>query len=184
MLLSNLHHTPRPAARRGRLGLSLVEIMVSLAITAALLTSAAAAFNASSAVIADNEQFFRATQAARVSLHQILTNVRRGTVSTASTSQAVRLITAVNDDGSGEDDVTYRFDATGKKLVFVTNDDATDPDYTMANNVTALAFDVQLGQDYTKAPCVARVNVSITVKVGKNSVTLTGSAAPRRNVVY
>jgi hypothetical protein len=155
-----------------------------LAITAMLLTAAAVAINASSAIVQSNDEFFRATQAARVSLHQILTQVRRGSVNTTWNASTLRLITAQNDEGTGEDDITYSFVSAENKLKLITNDDLTDPDYTLASNVNALAFDVETGQDYTQAPCVVRVTVSITVKVGDNVVTLSGSAAPRRNLVY
>jgi type II secretory pathway pseudopilin PulG len=167
-----------------RLGLSLVEVMVSLAITATLLTAAAAAFNASSNVIQTNDEFFRATQAARISLHQIITQVRRGSVNTASTSTSLRLITAAQDDGSGEDDVTYSFVPAENKLKLITNDDPADPDYTLASNVDNITFEVETGEDYTHAPCVTRVTVAVTVKVGDNVVTLSGAACPRRNLVY
>lgn len=172
-------------ARGGRRrGLSLIEVMVSLAITAALLTAAAVAFTTSADVIQANDEFFRATQAARISLHQVLTQVRRGSVSTTWDANTLRVVTAVNDDGSGGDDYTYKYLPANKKLMLVTNDDLTDPDYTLASNVDAMVFDVELGQDYTLAPCVARVTVAVTVKVGGNVVTLSGSAAPRRNLVY
>jgi prepilin-type N-terminal cleavage/methylation domain-containing protein len=170
--------------RTRRRGLSLVEIMVALAITATLLTAAAVAFNASSAIVTANDEFFRATQAARVSMHQILTQVRRGSVNTAWNATTLRLITAANDDGSGEDDITYSFVSADKKLKLITNDVLTDPDYVLASNVSDLKFGVEIGEDYTKAPCVVRVTVSITVRVGDNVVTLSGSAAPRRNLVY
>jgi prepilin-type N-terminal cleavage/methylation domain-containing protein len=169
---------------RRRQGLSLVEVMIGLVIAASLLTAAAVAFNASSQVVERNEAFFRATQAARVSMHQILTQVRRGSVNLASTQQELRLITAATDGGGGDDDVTYKYLPAEKKLVLVTNDDLTDPDYVLANNVTALSFAAEPGQDYTKAPCVVRVTVRIRVQVGDNDVTLSGSAAPRRNLVY
>src|SRR4051812_7948867 len=78
------HHVARaassfilhPSSLRAR-GLSLVECLISLAITALLLTGVAAAFRASAAAIKINDQFFRASQAARISLNQIMTEVRR-----------------------------------------------------------------------------------------------------------
>ena len=60
-----------------RRGLSLAEVMISLAITSMLLTAIAAAFQSSSQVIENNDRFFRATQSARVAINQITTEVRR-----------------------------------------------------------------------------------------------------------
>ena len=145
---------------------------------------ARAAFNASSNVIQTNDEFFRATQAARISLHQILTQIRRGSVNTASTTTSLRLITAVEDDGTGEDDFTYSFVAAENRLKLITNDNLLDPDYTLASNVDNVSFAVETGEDYTHAPCVTRVSVAVTVQVGDNVVTLSGSACPRRNLVY
>jgi type II secretory pathway pseudopilin PulG len=165
-------------------GLSLVEVMFSLVIAAGLLTAAAVAFNASSDVIQANDQFSRGTQAARVSLHQILTHVRRGSVNTTWDSQTLRLITEKEDDGSGEQDLTFKYVPASKQLKLITNGVVSDPDYVLANNVSAMTFAAEIGQDHTLAPCVVRVTVHITVSVGGNSVTLSGSAAPRRNLVY
>ena len=166
------------AARRLRYGLSLVEVMVSLAIAATLLTAAAAAFNASSQVVQENDEFFRATQAARISLNQMLTQVRRGRVPLAAGGQALRLTTAADED------VTYRYLPANQRLVLITNADGTDPDYTLASNVSFMTIDVEAGKNAIGADCVARVSVTIRVRVGSNEVTLTGAAAPRRNLQY
>src|SRR5688572_2230375 len=62
---------------RPRRGLSIAELMISLAITAMLLSAIAAAFVSSSQMIENNDKFFRATQAGRVAMAQMLTEVRR-----------------------------------------------------------------------------------------------------------
>ena len=66
--------TPKPNIRRG---LGLVELVVSLAIAAMLLTAVAAAYSATTTAIEMNDQFFRCSQAARVSINQIMAVVRR-----------------------------------------------------------------------------------------------------------
>ena len=173
----------RPQGRR-RLGLSLVEVMISLSIAALLLTAAAAAFNVSAAAVEDNNEFFRASQAARVSLHQMLTQCRRGSVKLASGEHWIRLTTAPKAGEITGDDVTYEYRPEAKQLVLVTNDDTEDPDYVLASNVSEMKFAVEAGTDYTNAPCVANVTVTIRVKVGGNNVLLSGAAAPRRNLKY
>jgi prepilin-type N-terminal cleavage/methylation domain-containing protein len=175
----------RPACEIGRRrGLSLVEVLVSLSIAVSLLTAAATAFNASSQLVQNNDEFFRATQAARISLHQVLTQVRRGSVNSAWNAHTLRLITAPTDDGGGEEDLSYTYVPSTRKLMLVTHDINTDPDYALASNIEGMTFDVEMGEDYTHAPCVVRVSVSVTVKVGGNVVTLAGAAAPRRNLIY
>jgi Tfp pilus assembly protein PilW len=82
----------RKAARhRPRAGLSLAEAMVALAITSALLVAVAAAFSAASAAVNENDEFFHATQSARVTLNRILNDVRRGTVSNVFTAKGESL---------------------------------------------------------------------------------------------
>jgi Tfp pilus assembly protein PilW len=172
----------RPRGRRW-LGLSLVEMMVALAITATLLTAAAVAFNASSAVVEANDEFFRATQAGRISLHQMLTQVRRAkSVHTNSNTHNLILTTAPDGSGGGEDGLCYQYVPTTHKLMLVTLDDVTDPDYVLASNVSDVTIGIET--ETLPAPYVARVNISMTVTVGKNVVTLSGSAAPRRALTY
>jgi type II secretory pathway pseudopilin PulG len=177
-------HTTRRPTRRRRTGLSLVEVMISLGIAAMLLTASAAAFHASSAVVQNNDEFSRATQAARVSLHQILTQVRRGSVQLASGDHWITLTMPPAAGEATGKNVTYRYRPESQQLVLVTNYDATDPDYVLASNVSEMLFDVEPGTDYTSAPCVANVTVTIRVRVGDNDVFLSGAAAPRKNLQY
>jgi hypothetical protein len=41
-----------------------------------------------------------------------------------------------------------------------------------------------MGKDYNNTDCVARLSVSIVVTVGQNTVRLSGSASPRKNLIY
>ncbi len=158
---------------RQKRGLSIVEVLISLSISAMLLTAVASAFSASSQIIETNDEFFRASQSARVSMNQILTEVRRCHAMTVDSSN-ISLITFDNDDR------TYRYDSSAKQLRLVTNDITTDPDYVLANNVVAASFsaDTEAGEGGVQR--VVRVSVTLVVDVGGNQVRLTGSAAPRR----
>lgn len=170
--------------RRSRRGLGLVEVLISLAISAMLLAGIAAAFSGATAAVQTNDEFFRATQAGRVTLHHILTHVRQGTVDAPADSATLRLITAAKDGGGGEDDRTYKFLPATNQIVLITNDDLTDPDYVLARNVTSCAFTAEMGKDYNNTDCVARLTMSIVVTVGENTVRLSGSVSPRRNLIY
>jgi len=78
------------ASRRPRRGLSIVEVMISLTITSFLLVAVAAAYNASASAVEMNDRFFRATQAGRVTMNQLLTEIRRADfVACAPTSDSV-----------------------------------------------------------------------------------------------
>jgi len=148
-----------------RRGLSLVECLISLAITASLLTAVAAAFHASTSAIEQNDQFYRASQAARVSLNQILTQVRRcqsGVVDTDS-------LEVMTDAGEKR---TYALNGTDLTMTFTPAGSLVPA--KMASNVKSLTFSTD-GKSVTMV---------ITVSVGKNTVTMCGSAFPRRLIVY
>jgi prepilin-type N-terminal cleavage/methylation domain-containing protein len=150
-----------------RRGLSLIEVMISLAISATLLTAVAMAFNASAAAVEMNDQMFRATQAARVSVNQIMTEARR-CQSGAITGNSLNLTLA-----SGETR-TYSYDSVNKRLIATMTALPVVESHPMARNVS----DVQFMTDGKT------ISMLISVTVGKNTVVLNGSAMPRRAVTY
>jgi prepilin-type N-terminal cleavage/methylation domain-containing protein len=156
--------------KNSRRGLSLAEVMISLAISAMLLTAVAAAFSASSEAIETNDEFFRASQAARVSMNQILTEIRRcESVKVASTKTNLAMKAH---DGKDRD---YVYDAAARKLQLVTSDPMA-PNYNLASNCSEASF----AYDNPTGLQVVRVSVTVIVQVGKNQIRLTGSAAPRK----
>jgi len=153
--------------------------MISLAISAMLLTAVAAAFTASSEAIEQNDEFFRASQAARVSMNQILTEIRRGSVKVPPASTATNLSMSGH-DGKDRD---YTYNSGLKKLQLVTSDPGA-PNYNLASNCYDAAFAYDTYTDAGLKPHVIRVSVTIVVKVGKNQIRLTGSAAPRKEQTW
>jgi Tfp pilus assembly protein PilW len=163
--------------RTPRRGLSIVEAMISLVIAATLLTACGMAFVSTAKAMNVNDEFFRATQSARISLVRITAHVRRGAVDEKSTTTNLHVITDTNQD------ITYKMDATTNQLQMINN--TTGVTYVLARNVqTPTPFSIDLGTDYNNAQCVSRVSVNLLVRVGNNEVRLSGSAAPRRNLVY
>jgi type II secretory pathway pseudopilin PulG len=156
-----------PSSVRRR-GLSIAELMISLAISAMLLAAVAAAFAVSTSAINMNDDFFRASQAARVSVNQIMTEVRRcqsGVVDPQSLELTLN---------TGQKR-TYAFDPVAQELrMTIHTGILPEPVYRLASDVSSLRFDT----DGTT------VSMTMTVKVGDNSVTLSGSALPRRLVTY
>jgi len=153
--------------RRSKRGMSIIELLISLAICASLLTACAMAFTASSDAVRHNDQVFRAIQAARVSVNQIMTEPRRcqsGAVS--ATSMDLTL-------ASGETR-TYWLDSANRQLMATLHALPTPETHPMARNVSDLQFSTD-GKT---------ISMLITVTVGKNSVVLNGSAMPRRAVTY
>jgi type II secretory pathway pseudopilin PulG len=167
---------------RRRAGLSIVEALISLSISAMLLTAVAAAFSASSQVIEANDQFFRASQAARISMNQLLTQIRR--CSAIDVSADGKTISLITDDGR---DLSYVHDGTDpdisrRVLKLITNTDGAA--YTLATHVHAMAFSGDSVQDEGGIRHTVRVSVTLTTAVGNNRIQLSGSASPRRAQKY
>lgn len=165
-----------PKITPSRHALSLIEVMISLAISAMLLTAVAAAFSASTSAVEHNDQFFRACQAARVSLNLILTEVRRSNAVDVPSSSQINLITA---DG---EDLSYIYDQNSHTLKLVKN--ATAQEFVLSRNVNALSFTSDISTGAGGVTFVSRVSASLTVEVQDNRVSLTGSTAPRRAQTY
>jgi hypothetical protein len=152
--------------------------MISLAITSMLLIAVAASFAAAAAAISDNDKFFRASQAVRVSMNQIQASLRR--------CQACQVysdhIDLITDDGH---DRTYKYFPAESALKLITNDILNDRDYIVARNVAVATFTADSAPDpMTKINRVVRVTMTFTVTVGKDTITLTGSSVPRRTLTY
>jgi prepilin-type N-terminal cleavage/methylation domain-containing protein len=168
-----------------RRGLSLVEVMISLAISASLLTAIAAAFSASASAIEVNDEIFRATQASRVTMLHLLTEIRQGEVSPNSTAAAMRLISGSGSVSGAGADRTYRFTgAPANQLLLVTESDLTDLDYPLARNVLATdaVNDSKFEYTFKDLPTgrvVLQVTVTLVTKVNKNTIRLSGTASPR-----
>jgi Tfp pilus assembly protein PilW len=183
-------NNPVPAAhcRRPRRGLSIVEVMISLTITSFLLVAVAAAYNASASAVEMNDRFFRATQAGRVTMNQLLTEIRRADfVACAPTSDSVIVTRPLVNRMPEEDSREYRYDAAAKKItlqVFYKKADGTTysgPRYSLASNVETAKFGpADQQKDATGALLDVRIPVTIEVKIGGNQVRLSGSSGPRR----
>jgi Tfp pilus assembly protein PilW len=148
-------------------GLGLAEALISLAITSLLLTAIASAFQASSSAVEMNDQFYRAQQSARISMNQILDQLRQcqsGVVGSTS-------LQLTDSTGSQR---TYALSGTNLTLTFIPTGQSSPATSNMAADISSLAFS-------TDGKSVA---VQITVSVGENQITLCGSAFPRRLVVY
>ena len=174
---------PRPPGR----GLSIAEVMISLSISAMLLVGVSAAYSASANAVDANDRFFRATQAGRVTMSQVLTEIRRAdSVLTAPTKDSV-IVTrdpelAVSQGLAKEQSREFKYDPAGKKItlqIYYKNPDNTtykSPLYTMASNVEQGTF----GPPDTSNTIEVRVPVALVIKYAGNTVRLTGTAGPRR----
>ncbi|MGA2497256.1 MAG: hypothetical protein ABSH20_05920 [Tepidisphaeraceae bacterium] len=161
---------------RTRRGLTLIDAMMSLTICALLLGAISAAFAASSQAITANDQFTRCAQSCRVAVDQIMAEVRKADAVQVGTTS----VDVIRPDGS---ECTYAYNAaTGSLTVTLVGDPTT---HTLASSVTTCSFVADIQPDpKTQINRVVRVTTTITITIGQNTVTLGGSAAPRRALVY
>ncbi len=172
-----------------RRGLSMVELMISLAITSMLLVAVATAYAASASAVKMNDDFFHASQTGRITMNQMLTEIRRADSVQCSTSVNSYFDVIRPDETRTTNEVyrRYSFDSANRRVtlqIFYVGGTA-GPLYTLANNVESATFGPpQLGADSNNASVVQRLPVTIVVTVAKNSVTLNGSNGPRRALRY
>jgi hypothetical protein len=143
------------------------EALVSLAIGAALLVAVAAAYNATASAMEMNDQFFRATQTARVSINQIMAEVR------ACTGGAVEPATLTL-TAPGSKVREYRYDSAARRVTMRLLSDAGQPAFTLVRDVGGAEFRTD----------GATVSMTLRITIGENQVTLTGSSTPRRTVTF
>jgi len=155
---------------------SAVELLVAMAITAVLFAAVALAFNASIINYNQNEKIFRAVNGARVALSQITTQVRTAQIVVpAAPANECTLTTAAGQD------ITYRYNSAGNMLYLITNDNLSDSDYVVCENVTAMTFSRQTFVEDTQTK-VKSVQISMTVASGNVQQTLAAAAVVRKNL--
>jgi len=188
-LIRHLH----PTRRSARLAMSLPEVLISLAITALLLTAVASAFSASSSAIEINDRFFRASQAARISLAQMCYIIRRsdtcaiqGWNGVSASATGTQLHMTYLDAVTGAlQDVSFKFDATTNQLQLLNN--ATSVTYTLAHNISSVSFTADMvadpqSQNGTKT--ASNITIDITPSINNQTIHIRGSSQPRRLIVY
>ena len=155
---------------------TLVEILIALAITAMLLTAVAVAFNASAINYGVNQSIFKAINSARQAMFRITSQLRTATaVDPNAPANECTLMTA-----EGEN-LTYRYDGSAKALYLITDDDSSDPDYKLCENVEAMTFtkSIVVEDEVTK---VKSVQIAIAVTADGVEKKLAAAAVIRRNL--
>jgi len=161
---------------RYKSGFTIVELLLALAITAILLAAVAVAFNASLINYRENDDIFKAINSARQALFRMTSQLRTAAaVDPASPANECTMITA---DG---DDITYRYDSADDTLYLVTNDDLSDDDYVLCENVPAMTFttDTVVRESQT---IVKSVQISMTVASGGVQRKVSAAVVVRRNL--
>lgn len=157
-------------------GFTLVELLLAVAIAGMLLAAVAVAFNASAVNCRENEEIFKTINNARQALFRMTSQLRTAdAVDPNAPSNECSLITAAGED------ITYRYNSTDNKLYLVTNDDLTDSDYVLCDNVTAMTCTKNAVVEDSQVK-VKSVQISMTVANGDMQRTVSTAAVIRRNL--
>lgn len=166
----------RSRIRCEKSGFTVVELLISMAISAMLLASIAVAFNASIINFRENEDIFRAINSARQALCRITTELRTAdAVDPNATGNECSMITA------GGSDITYRYDSNDDKLYLITNDDLSDDDYVLCDNVVTMTFTKNTAVQGSQI-VVKSVQISMTVASDGIQQNVAAAAVVRRNL--
>ncbi len=162
---------------------TLVEVLMALVILGMLMTAVAIAFDASVTNYKANEGIARNINIGRQTLLRITNDIR--------TAQAVSIIgpggdlhnsrlTLTSADGQS---FTYRFNQPTGELFLVTNDDATDDDYVLCRNITAMTFNRAVVPASSPAAIRnVRIVMTLTDPAANTTQTLAAAAVVRRNL--
>jgi len=176
------------AARRRAAGLSLIEVLVALAVTAILLTATAVAFDAALTSYRVNHDMAMAGMSARNSLYQMCGTIRsawndpaQDTIDVSADGTECALVDA---DGRP---VRYRYTAGTRRLQVNINNGAQW--YTLIENVDPLApadpifSAVNANPGQFPAGTVARVEIRFKTSQGQVCRSVSAAVVPR-NVLY
>lgn len=190
------------ARRRGPSGLVLVELMIALSISAALLVATAWAVDASIRAYQINQEQSSLIQRARVALYHITTSIRTTDAHVPDSASARSDFTSglvVTDTGISMYDLnnqvlTYRYDAINQRLLAITGGQT----YTMAEGVTAFSVKMEPMRSDESArtggawDLLRRATITLSVRsnskttvagdsTGQQVLTLSASTMPRQN---
>lgn len=181
------NHTSQIKHQRPVRGFTLVECLISLAITAVLLAAVATAFNASIVSYGENENMFWAINNARQAMARMTSEFRTaGYVDPNGVVFGVPHLTSpgpsctlykTNSDGTMQI-MRFEYSSTDNRLCLVMGNTTTSPTYVLCEGVTSATFTTlsKNGVDATG------VQISLTVRSGDASRTLSGAAVIRRSL--
>lgn len=156
-------------------------MLIALGLTAALLTAVAAAVDASFSSYDQNERITDTTQTARAILGRMSGEVRSADAVT-TTATSVSIIPPANAEGLTL--IVYSYANSTLTLQRTVNGVVTTAvllDGTGEVRISGFAVSATMGQDSHGVTCTRGVSVKLSIYDGNVPLSLTASAAPRRN---
>lgn len=154
-----------------------MELLIALAISAILLAAIAIAINASTINYSENEKMFKTINSARQALFRMTTQIR--TADAVDPNAASNMCSLITADG---EDISYLYNSGDNKLYLITNDDLTDSDYVLCENVTAMNMTKNTVIEDAMIKVIS-VQIVITVQIGDSQRTIASAAVVRRNLI-
>jgi len=159
-----------------RAGFSVAELLLALALAAMLLAAVAVAINASATNYRQNEDIFKAINGARQALFRITSQLRiANAVDPNAPGNECTMITSAGEN------ITYRYNSGDSTLYLITNDDLSDSDYVLCDNVTAMNC-TKATEIVDAVTIVKSVQISLTVASDDVQKTISAAATIRRNL--
>ncbi|GEM_PF-1536755 len=176
-------------ANRKKTAFTLIEILVSLAITAILLSAVAMVFSASLVNYQENQRLYESSITARQAMERMTSQLRTAIwVDPYAPDDECDFITHLDGDHShGREDIgcehcrhfAYSFDSENNRLVLLDIDN--DTDHILCENVTGIKFRRETATQEDEV-YVRSVQIKMTVGEGSASQTLTGAAVVRKEL--
>lgn len=176
--------------RRPRRGLSLAEVLIAGSIVAMLLIAVAASFDAMAQQVQVNTSFNQAAQTSRMGLRRIVRDVRTCTrcIVGLDASQAATVATegpALTIIQSNGKVARYVFNAAERTVRLEIDDPANPLSVIVARDVSNALFASEVEpHPETGAYRTTRVTAQLWLEVEGQPLYLSGSAVPRREMVY
>ena len=159
-------------------GFTIVEVLLSLAISAMILSALAVAFNASAVTYQENQELYAVVNNGRQALLRMMTQLRTGFgVDPNAPANQCNFFAVTGPDPNNVEDLTYEFRSNDNTLYLITNSDGAE--YVLCTGVQSLTFDRLLTAD---ASDCRGVTVTMTVQSGDQQKTLSSAVAIRRNM--
>jgi len=168
-------------------GFTLAEMLMALIILSALLTAVGVAIHAAMVNSAENADIAAATQAARVVVNRVARELRTAAaVDPYAGSDVVKIVPPAESDFS---EVRYEYNASSQSLLYKTTTGAGTQTQTLLggdDGVKVLSFYAlfEIGPNWEGVDCTKSATIYLTFEVDGQTLSVTASAAPRRNQLY